>query len=51
MHKDNIVILEYFANLDGKHETSVFEKFEFDENRQIIKSSAFYRSKEIIETN
>ena len=43
----NKILLEYYATLDGKHRTSVIEKFEF-QDELIIKSSVFYGSEETI---
>jgi hypothetical protein len=38
---DNKVILEYFANLDGKSIVNIIEKFEF-ENELVKKSGVYY---------
>ena len=47
--QENKILLEYYATLDGKHRTSVIEKFEFqDQDGLIIKSSVFYGSEETI---
>ena len=44
---DNKIIFEYYATLDGKHKTSVIEKFEFNDGL-IIKSDVLYGAEEII---
>lgn len=49
VNNNNTVILEYFATLDGKYNTSVIEKFEFGDNGLIIESSVFYGVQELIE--
>ena len=43
----NKILLEYYATLDGKHRTSVIEKFEF-QDELITKSNVFYGSEETI---
>jgi len=45
--QENKILLEYCATLDGKHRTSVIEKFEFQDGL-ITKSSVFYGSEEAI---
>jgi ketosteroid isomerase-like protein len=45
-HK-GIVILEYYATLDGLHKTSVIEKFEFKDGL-VSKSDVFYGAEEPI---
>ncbi len=47
MIQDNKVFLEYYAMLDGKHRTSVLEKFEFQDGL-ITKSNVYYGADEII---
>jgi len=42
----NICIFEYYAILDGKNRTSVIEKFEFQEDGRVRKSSGFYGAEE-----
>jgi ketosteroid isomerase-like protein len=44
----NFCILEYYAILDGKNKTSVIEKFEFQDNGLVKKSSGFYGAEEPI---
>ena len=44
---NNKIILEYYATLDGKHKTSVIEKFEINDGL-ITKSDVFYGAEEII---
>lgn len=44
----NFCILEYYAILDGKNKTSVIEKFEFQDNGLVKKSSGFYGAEESI---
>ena len=41
-----LCILEYYAILDGKNKISVIEKFEFQDDGLIKKSSAFYGAEE-----
>lgn len=43
---NNIIILEYCANLDGKRKVNVMEKFQF-EGELITKSDVFYGSEDI----
>ena len=40
--KNNIVILEYIAYPDDQVKWNVLEKFKFDENGKVIKSSVYY---------
>ena len=47
LRQENKILLEYYATLDGKHRTSVTEKFEFQDGL-ITKSSVFYGSEETI---
>lgn len=44
----NLCLLEYYAILDGKNKTSVIEKFEFQEDGLVRKSSGFYGTEEPI---
>jgi SnoaL-like domain len=44
----NICVFEYFAILDGKIKTSVIEKFEFQDDGLVRKSSGFYGAEEPI---
>jgi ketosteroid isomerase-like protein len=44
----NVCILEYYAILDGKNKTSVIEKFEFQDDGRVRKSSGFYGAEEPI---
>jgi len=44
----NLCILEYYAILDETHKTSVIEKFEFQEDGLVKKSSGFYGAEEPI---
>jgi len=44
----NLCILEYYAILDERHKTSVIEKFEFQEDGLVKKSSGFYGAEEPI---
>jgi ketosteroid isomerase-like protein len=44
----NLCIFEYYAVLDERHRTSVIEKFEFQEDGLIKKSSGFYGAEEPI---
>ena len=44
----NLCIFEYYAILDEKHRTSVIEKFEFQEDGLVKKSSGFYGAEEPI---
>jgi hypothetical protein len=44
--QDNICIFEYYAILDGKNKTSVIEKFEFQDDGRVRKSSGFYGAEE-----
>ena len=44
----NLCIFEYFAILDGKNKTSVIEKFEFQDDGLVRKSSGFYGAEEPI---
>lgn len=43
---DNVVVLEYFASLNGIDRTRVMEKFEFKDNK-IVRSSVFYGAEEL----
>jgi hypothetical protein len=40
--KDNIIILEYIAYPNDQVNWNVLEKFQFDENGKVIKSSVYY---------
>ncbi len=40
--KDNIIILEYIAYTNDQVNWNVLEKFKFDENGKVIKSSVYY---------
>ena len=42
----NLCILEYYAILDGKNKISVIEKFEFQDDGLVKKSSVFYGAEE-----
>ncbi len=42
----NLCILEYYAMLDGKNKISVIEKFEFQDDELVKKSSVFYGAEE-----
>jgi len=42
VNKNNIVILEYIAYPDDQVKWNVLEKFKFDENGKVIKSSVYY---------
>jgi ketosteroid isomerase-like protein len=44
----NICIFEYYATLDGENKTSVIEKFEFQDDGLVKKSSVFYGAEELI---
>ncbi|HKG71451.1 MAG TPA: nuclear transport factor 2 family protein [Nitrososphaeraceae archaeon] len=44
----NLCIFEYFAILDGKNKASVIEKFEFQDDGLVRKSSGFYGAEEPI---
>lgn len=45
---DNIIVLEYFASLNGIDRTLVMEKFEFKDNK-IIRSSVFYGAEGLLQ--
>jgi hypothetical protein len=42
----NLCILEYYAILDGKNKISVIEKFEFQDDGLVKRSSVFYGAEE-----
>jgi ketosteroid isomerase-like protein len=44
----NVCIFEYYATLDGENKTSVIEKFEFQDDGLVKKSSVFYGAEELI---
>lgn len=44
----NVCIFEYYSTLDGENKTSVIEKFEFQDNGLVKKSSVFYGAEEPI---
>jgi hypothetical protein len=48
IHQGNLCIFEYYAILDGKNRTSVIEKFEFQDDGLVKKSSGFYGVEEPI---
>jgi ketosteroid isomerase-like protein len=44
----NVCVFEYYATLDGENKTSVIEKFEFQDDGLVKKSSVFYGAEELI---
>lgn len=44
----NVCVFEYYATLDGENKTSVIEKFEFQDDGLVKKSSVFYGAEEPI---